>query len=320
MSIEAEERIALKKVTGATVTTIIDNYVQVLLPSSERVERPPLTKGNRRMPPLLAEHGFSALVEVMGDSIPHCILMDFGISKIGVPHNLDVLEVDLGKIEAFVISHGHHDHLGSMVEVLSSLPRKPRPVVVHPDAFIPTRFHKFPDGKRAPIPGLKKGAIEETGNQVIDGRSPVLLASDHVLVLGEIPRTNDFEKGMPTAYFEEGGEIYKDQIMDDKGIVLDVQGKGLVVITGCGHAGIVNTVRHAQGITGVNRIYCILGGFHLIGDIGEPVINKTVEELKKFDPEVIVPCHCTGLNAIWEFERAFPEAFVLNTSGTKIHL
>ena len=320
MSAGGEKRIGLKKVSRATVTTIIDNYVQVLLPSNDRVERPPLAKGNRRMPPLLAEHGFSALVEVIGDSASHVILMDFGISNIGVPHNLEVLEVDLGKIEAFVISHGHHDHVGSIVEVLGSLPRKPRPVVVHPDAYMSTRFHKFPDGKRAPIPCLRKGVVEETGNQVIDGRSPVLLASDHILVLGEIPRTNDFEKGVPTAYFEEGGKIYKDRIMDDKGIVLDIHEKGLVVITGCGHAGIINTIQHAQKITGVQKIYCIMGGFHLIGDIGEPTIKRTIEEMKRLDPEVIVPCHCTGFKAMQEFQRTFPEAFVLNASGTKIHL
>lgn len=320
MSAYTGDGISLKKATEASVTTIIDNYVEVLLPSSDKVERPPLTRGNDRMPPLLAEHGFSALVEAVGNSVPHTILMDFGISKIGVPHNLRVLEIDLGKVEAFVISHGHHDHVGAIVEVLSSLPRKPRPVVVHPDAFTSTRFHKFPDGKKAPIPGLKKGVIEETGNQVIDGRSPVLLASDYVLTLGEIPRTNDFEKGMSTAYYEEGGKIYKDQIMDDKGIVLDIQEKGLVVITGCGHAGIINTVRHAQRITGVQKIYCIIGGFHLIGNIGESVIKRTIEETKRLDPEVIVPCHCTGLKAIQEFERTFPEAFVLNASGTKIHL
>jgi len=310
----------LKKTTSSTLTTIMDNYIDVLLPSSDRVERPPLAKGNRRMPPLLAEHGFSALVEVVGDSVSHVILMDFGISNIGVPHNLEVLEVDLGKIEAFVISHGHHDHVGSIVEVLGPLQRKPRPVVVHPDAFMSTRFHKFPDGKQAPIPGLKKCVIEETGNKVIDGRSPVLLASDHILVLGEIPRTNDFEKGVPTAYYEEGGKIYKNHIMDDKGIVLDVDEKGLVVITGCGHAGIINTVQHAQRITGVQKIYCIMGGFHLIGDIGEPTIKRTIEEMKRLDPEVIVPCHCTGFKAMQEFERAFPESFVLNASGTKIHL
>jgi len=320
MTGKTQENINLKKATKASVTTIIDNYIDVLLPSSDRVERAPLAKGNVRRPPILAEHGFSVLVEVVGDSGPHTILMDFGVSNVGVPHNLKVLEIDLDKIEAFVVSHGHHDHVGAIVEVLGGLSKKPRPVVVHPDAFLSTRFHKFPDGKEVPIPGLRKGIIEETGNKVIDGRSPVLLASDYALALGEIPRVNDFEKGMPSAYYEKGGEIYKDHIMDDKGIVLDIKDKGLVVISGCGHSGIINTIRHAQSMTGVDKIYCVMGGFHLIGNIGEAIIKRTIEEMEKINPEVIVPCHCTGLKATQEFEKVFPKAFVLNASGTTIHL
>ena len=320
MTRKTQKSIVLKKATETTITTIIDNYIETLLPSNERVERAPLTKGSVRRPPLLAEHGFSVLVEVVGDSAPHTILMDFGVSNIGVPHNLNVLEIDLDRIEAFVVSHGHHDHIGAIVEVLGGLSKKPRPVVVHPDAFLSTRFHKFPDGKKVPIPGLRKGLIEETGNKVINGRSPVLLAFDYALALGEIPRVNDFEKGMPSAYYEKGGEICKDHIMDDKGIVLDIQDKGLVVISGCGHSGIINTIRHAQSMTGVDKIYCVMGGFHLIGNIGEATIERTIEEMGKINPEVIVPCHCTGLKAIQVFEKTFPEAFVLNASGTTIHL
>jgi 7,8-dihydropterin-6-yl-methyl-4-(beta-D-ribofuranosyl)aminobenzene 5'-phosphate synthase len=320
MSSATQENISLKKAAKATITTIIDNYIETLLPSDERVERAPLAKGKVRRPPLLAEHGFSILVEVIGDNAAHRVFMDFGISNIGVPHNLKVLEIDVNTVEAFVVSHGHHDHVGAIAEILGGLSTKPRPVVVHPDAFLNTRFHKFPDGKEVPIPGLKKGIIEETGNEVIDGRSPVLLASDYILALGEIPRVNDFEKGMLTAYYEKDGKVYKDHIMDDKGIVLDLKDKGLVVITGCGHSGIINTIRHAQSITGVDKIYCVMGGFHLIGNIAEAVIERTIEEMKKIDPQVIVPCHCTGLKAAHEFEKAFPEAFVLNASGTTIHL
>ena len=320
MTREAQKNIVLKKATETKITTIIDNYIETLLPSNERVERAPLTKGNVRRPPLLAEHGFSVLVEVVGESAPHSVLMDFGVSSIGVPHNIKVLELDLDKIEAFVLSHGHHDHVGAIAEILGALSKKPRPVVVHPDAFLDTRFHRFADGQEAPIPCIRKGVIEETGNKTIDGKSPVLLASDYILALGEIPRTNDFEKGMPTAYYKKGGQIYKDPIMDDKGIVINIKDKGLVVITGCGHAGIINTLHHAQQVTGVERIYAVIGGFHLIGNIGETLIKRTIEEMKKIDPEVIVPCHCTGLKAIQAFEKAFPEAFVLNASGTTIHL
>ena len=320
MSYKPQERINLKKVTKATITTIIDNYIHVDLPSSDRVERAPLMKNNVRMTPLLAEHGFSVLVEAFGNSKPHTILMDFGVSKIGVPHNLNALEVDLDTIETFVVSHGHHDHVGAILEVLSSLSKKPHTVFVHPDAFISTRFRKLPNGNQVAIPGLKKGLIEETGNKTINGKSPALLSCDFVLALGEIPRITDFEKGMPSAYYEKDGKIHKDLIRDDTGIVLDIKGKGLVVISGCGHSGIINTVRYAQKITGTEKIYCVMGGFHLIGPAGNPLIIRTIEEMKKLDPEVIVPCHCTGHEAIHEFEKTFQAASVLNASGTRINL
>jgi 7,8-dihydropterin-6-yl-methyl-4-(beta-D-ribofuranosyl)aminobenzene 5'-phosphate synthase len=314
------EDFSLKKATGADITTIIDNYTETLLPSSETVKRAPLSKDGIRRPPLLAEHGLSMLVEVTGDSEQHAVLMDFGVSQIGVPHNIEVLEINLDNVDAFVVSHGHRDHVGSISEILNSLQRKPRPVVVHPDACLSTRFHLFPDGTQVPIPCLEKGLIEETGNESIDGRSSVLLANEYVLALGEIPRMNDFEKGMPSAYYEKEGKIVKDDILDDKGIVLHIEDKGLVVLTGCGHSGVINTIRYAQELTGVEKVYCVMGGFHLIGNVGEAVIERTVEEMKKIDPDVIVPAHCTGLKASHEFEKAFPQAFVLNAVGTTIHL
>jgi 7,8-dihydropterin-6-yl-methyl-4-(beta-D-ribofuranosyl)aminobenzene 5'-phosphate synthase len=147
-----------------------------------------------------------------------------------------------------------------------------------------------------------------------------LLASGYVLVLGEIPRVNDFEKGMPSVYYERKGKIFKDHIMDDKAIVLHVKDKGLVIISGCGHLGIINTIRHAQNITGINKIYCVMGGFHLSGFFFETIIPRTIEEMKKIDSDVIVPCHCTGLKAAHEFEKVFPEKFVQNASGTSIQL
>jgi 7,8-dihydropterin-6-yl-methyl-4-(beta-D-ribofuranosyl)aminobenzene 5'-phosphate synthase len=315
-----EQKIRLKKASNVSVTTVIENYTQSLLPSNESVERASLVKNGVRKPPLLAEHGLSLIIDVCNDSERHSVLMDFGGSKVGVPHNLEILEIDVNEIEAFVISHGHHDHVGAIFEILNSLKNKPRPVVVHPDAFLQTRFHKFPDGRRVPIPGPKEGIIEETGNEMILAKSPTLLAGDYVLATGQIPMINDFEKGVPTAFYEKDGKEYKDHIPDDMAVVLDVEDKGLVVITGCGHAGVINTIRYAKEITGAEKIYGVIGGFHLIGNRGEAIIEKTIEEMKKFDPEIIVPSHCTGLKAIYEFEKTFPDAFVLNASGTKVSL
>ena len=98
---------------------------------------------------------------------------------------------------------------------------------------------------------------------------------------------------------------------------MNVKGKGLVVIGGCSHAGIINTVKHAQKVTGAPHVHAVLGGFHLTGPIFEPIIGPTIEKMKKIGPDIVVPMHCTGWNAINQFAKEMPDQFVLNTVGTK---
>lgn len=99
---------------------------------------------------------------------------------------------------------------------------------------------------------------------------------------------------------------------------MHVKGKGLVVLTGCAHAGAVNTVHHAIRTTGIDQVYAVMGGFHLSGPLFEPIIGKTTEEMKKFDPKYIIPCHCTGRKAVMHMEREMPDKFILNMAGTKL--
>jgi len=313
------DHIKLKESTGASVTTLVDNYVDVLLPNQEHVERPKLMKGDVRRGPLLAEHGLSFMIEVKDDSEEHAIIMDFGISRISMPHNISQLEIHMGKVEAFFITHGHHDHIGAIKEVLGAFD-KPVEIIVHPDAFLDSRLHKFADGREVAIPSLKKDRIDLSRFTVVEVSETMLLANGHIGTLTNIPRETDFETGMPTTYYRKNGDLYKDHIKDDQGLVINIRNRGLVVITGCGHSGIINTIRYAQRITGENRIYAVLGGFHLTGTHFEKIIPRTVEEMKKFSPEIIVPCHCTGWNAIEAFKKAFPESFILNSVGTKINL
>ena len=134
---------------------------------------------------------------------------------------------------------------------------------------------------------------------------------------GQIARTTEFEKGFPAHYAEVDGEWRPDPLIhDDQGVVMNVRNKGLVVLTGCGHAGIINVLRHAMTITGIRRVHAVLGGFHLTGRIFEPLIAPTVEALKALAPALIVPSHCTGWKATHEIARALPDAFVPNSVGT----
>jgi 7,8-dihydropterin-6-yl-methyl-4-(beta-D-ribofuranosyl)aminobenzene 5'-phosphate synthase len=311
----------LKAVDRVEVLTVIDNYVDVLLTSTDVVTRPPLAKGGDiPVDTLLAEHGLSLLVTVLEGKESHTILFDTGYGQAGVPHNLQHLEVDLEEIEALVLSHGHMDHTGSLYEVLERV-KKPIPLVTHPDAFLSPRYFGLDDGRKLLFPQpLTRAKLRERDVELMENRAPTLLAHDMIMVTGEVERVTTFEKGLPNALVEKDGKMEKDPISDDQALVIHLKKKGLVVISGCSHAGIINTALYAKEIAGVESIHAVLGGFHLSGPFFEQIIEDTIKELKKMKPEVLVPMHCTGWKAIQRFSEEFPASFVLNSVGSKIKL
>jgi len=128
----------------------------------------------------------------------------------------------------------------------------------------------------------------------------------------------DFEKGFPLGRKFEGGKIKPDTaVRDEQALVINVKGKGLVILTGCGHQGIINTIKYAQKLTQETKVYFVMGGFHLTGALFEPLIGRTVAEMKKFSPQIVVPTHCTGWKAMSTFAKEMPKSFVLNSVGTK---
>ena len=125
---------------------------------------------------------------------------------------------------------------------------------------------------------------------------------------------------MPNAMIEKDGRLEHDPIKDDQSLVMNLKGKGLVVVSGCSHAGIINTLLYAKKLTGVDKIHAVMGGFHLSGPIFEKITEKTIEMLKALSPAVVVPMHCTGRKAVERFSHEFPSAFVLNSVGSRITL
>jgi len=313
--------VELKAVDRIEVLTIIDNYVDVLLENTDVVTRPPHAKGEEiPTDTLLAEHGLSLLVTLYQGERRHTILLDTGYNQMGVPHNLGQLEVDIEKIEAIVLSHGHMDHTGSLYPLLDRIENR-IPLVVHPDAFLATRYIRLDDGRKLRFPQtLKKIDLETRNVELLAKKHPTLLADDTIMVTGEVERVTKFEKGMPDAIMEREGELEKDPISDDQALVMNLKGKGLVIIGGCSHAGIINTILYAQKRTGIAPIYGVLGGFHLSGASFEPIIEETISELKKMGPKVLVPMHCTGWKAIKRFSEEFPSAFILNSVGSRYTL
>ncbi|MFZ0450339.1 MAG: MBL fold metallo-hydrolase [Desulfatiglandaceae bacterium] len=309
---------SLQEVDRVEVLTLMDNYVDVLLTSTDVVERPPLGKdGKIPADNLVAEHGLSLLITLYKNDETHTVLFDTGHSSVGVLHNIALLEIDPTDIEALVLSHGHMDHTATLYPLLDRIPG-PVPLVVHPDAFLSPRYLALDDGRKLLFPQtLKRPELEKRKVEVLESTEPTLIAGNTALVTGEVERTTPFEKGLPNAFLERNGAIEKDPILDDQAIVIKLKGKGLVVISGCAHAGIMNTLLYAMKLTGVSQIHAVLGGFHLSGAFFEPIIEDTIEELKKLAPEILVPMHCTGWKAIHRFSEEFPESFILNSVGSR---
>jgi len=302
----------LRELERVEVTILVDNYTDLLLlQSTNVVKRAPVS------PPqaFLAEHGFSCLIKTIDGSEEHVMLMDVGISGTCFLNNAQLLKIDLSKVEALILSHGHFDHCWALREILPKVP-KGIPLVFHPDAFLPRRFNLPALKIQVSMPPPDENMLREAGMEIRKIREDSILASDRVLVLGEIDRITEFEKGMPGMEAEIKGQWVKDPFSDDRGVALKVKNKGLVVIGGCSHAGIINTVKHAQKVTGTPKVHAVLGGFHLTGPMMEPVIGPTIEEMKKIGPDYIVPTHCTGWRAINQFAKEMPAQFILNTVGT----
>jgi 7,8-dihydropterin-6-yl-methyl-4-(beta-D-ribofuranosyl)aminobenzene 5'-phosphate synthase len=148
-----------------------------------------------------------------------------------------------------------------------------------------------------------------------------MLVDNMVLVSGEVNRTTPFEKGFPIHYAKRAESWEPDPlIMDDQCVIMNVHAKGLVILTGCGHSGIINIIRQAKHLTGVQKIYAVIGGFHLSGKVFESIIPDTVSALKEIAPDVLMPGHCTGWIAQHRIAREMPDSFIPNSVGTSISL
>jgi 7,8-dihydropterin-6-yl-methyl-4-(beta-D-ribofuranosyl)aminobenzene 5'-phosphate synthase len=312
-----EKALKLKKAERVEITSLADNYTDVFLASTDTVKRAPVIVEGNLTRGLIAEHGLSLLVDVFADSDHHRILLDAGWVGIPVPFNLETLGLNLENVEAVVLGHGHVDHFGGLLGLYRDrlIPRDV-PLIVHPEAFT-QRFIEV-DGQIARVPQLTRTPFHHLGVKIQENKAPVLLGADLVLVTGEVERVTDFEKGFPLGHKFEDGKIKPDTaVTDEQAIVLNVEGKGLVILTGCGHQGIINTIMYAQKLTKETRVYFVMGGFHLTGALFEPLIDRTVAEMKKFAPQMVVPTHCTGWKAMSTFAREMPNEFVLNSVGTK---
>jgi len=316
------------QVQKASVSVLVDNRADMMTQSSETVKR-----FNEEA--LLAEHGLAMLIDL--DDGAMRILWDAGVTSIALPENMRRMGIDPATIHQVAISHGHDDHTAALTEVLQAMQLQPAfqkweedtpmtelrrwaegrrvPIVAHPAAFR-ERWARDQQGNRwGPFLPPPRAAWEAAGGEIIMSEGPYQLAPG-CWTTGAVPRRSFERSGIPTSLFYRlGDQLFPDQLEEDQAVVINVQGKGLVVVAGCAHSGIVNTVEYAREISGVERVWAILGGFHMARSSAEEV-ERTVEALQALQPALIAPSHCTGFAAIRRFAEAFPEAFDPGVVGT----
>jgi 7,8-dihydropterin-6-yl-methyl-4-(beta-D-ribofuranosyl)aminobenzene 5'-phosphate synthase len=327
--VTVRQPIPLEPVDSVQVTTLMDNVTDVFMPDQgpahrygppRRATPCPVMAGGAGLDALVAEHGFSMLITVRTNGTEHRVLFDAGTSPDGVVENMRRLDIDPGSIEAIVCSHGHFDHTTGIDGLIRAVGRANLPVLIHPH-FWRRRRVRLPGREPQEIPAVSKPALEQAGFEVIEDAQPSFLLDRSLLVTGEVARTTGYEPGFPPQDAWLDGAWQPDPlVLDDQALVVNVAGKGLVVITGCGHAGIVNICRHARRLTGDQPLYAALGGFHLNCPLFEPLIPRVLDDLAAMQPQVIVPAHCTGWRAQHAMSRRFGEAFIPNTVGTRFLL
>jgi len=316
----SQTKITPPEVDEVRVSIIVDNSFDMLMASTEVAHRFPLGPNPFEDSLPIAEHGFSALIKVRWGDRQGTVLFDTGISRTGVLYNMDAMEINISDIQAIILSHGHADHANGLAGIVNRKGVRNLPLLLHPDAYLERKV-VLPGGNEIRLPAPKINDLRKENVEIIEGVNPSMLVDDMILISGEIPRITDFEKGFPTHYAKRNDTWEPDPfIMDDQCAIVNVRGKGLVIVTGCGHSGVINVIRNAQILTGITRIYAVIGGFHLTGRLFETIIPDTIKALLEINPRYIMPGHCTGWSAIHQIARALPEAFIASSVGTTLVL
>jgi 7,8-dihydropterin-6-yl-methyl-4-(beta-D-ribofuranosyl)aminobenzene 5'-phosphate synthase len=266
-------------------------------------------------------HGLSCAITAWRGDRSHTLLFDTGPEASVFERNVERLGFDVGMVQGIVLSHGHWDHCGAMLCALDMIRAKnggqPVPTYMHPDMYR-RRAVKTRDGTMWPFEDVPTAAmLEQHGARVMQSGEAQLILDDLFFISGEIPRVTEFETGLPGHYrrTKDGSGWEADPLlMDERFVAMRVKDKGVVVLTACSHAGIVNVMTHARDCFAGAPLHAVLGGFHLAGT-NERVIPQTVDALRAFGLKSIAPAHCTGWRAVNALAATFGEAIVPSTVG-----
>jgi 7,8-dihydropterin-6-yl-methyl-4-(beta-D-ribofuranosyl)aminobenzene 5'-phosphate synthase len=320
------------------LTNVVDNIYDIFAKGgrldSISVQRTGLGAGGA----LLAEHGLAYHLQSFRGGEQREILLDFSLTELSLRNNYRTLKVDPTRADALVISHGHLDHYGALPALARAEKGTFKPGLTLYAGGEDTFCHRVVTLPSGTIDQgtLDQPALEATGLKVVLARQPTVVAG-HAATTGQIPRLTDFEKPPAASRLVAGpmdsacssahfgitqvavkpGDLVADDFQGEHATVYTVKDRGLVVITSCGHAGVINSVRQAQKVTGVDRVHAIVGGFHL-APAPDEIVAKTVEAFRTINPDYIIPMHCTGLNTIIAVHREMPKKLVTPSTGTRI--
>ena len=310
-----------------SITVLVDNKTDLFLESTETISY-------FNDAPLMAEHGWSVLINLNDDE--HNILWDAGLSQSALIDNMRNMKIDPKSIKKIALSHGDEDHIAALTDLLIQMnldieskdwpgaitgkdveawiDRQRIPLIVHPAAFQERWQKKEDDTLAGPFMPPPYQVWETLGAKIVLSETPYQLAPG-CWATGYIPR-NSFEQSgrSKRSFYRDGDQFLHNDLDDDQAIVMNIKDKGLIILSGCAHSGIVNTVNYAKEISGIDKIHAIIGGFHL-ARTGDEEIEQTVGSIIEMDVELIVPCHCTGSKANKLFERQMPEQYVEGIVG-----
>jgi 7,8-dihydropterin-6-yl-methyl-4-(beta-D-ribofuranosyl)aminobenzene 5'-phosphate synthase len=283
------------------------------------------------------EWGLSLLLESQREQEQRTILLDFGYTSGGLINNIDLLKVDPSRIQALIVSHGHVDHYGGLIGFLAKYRD-----VLSPDLTLyaggeDNFCHRL---SRTATPGqfgengtLDRREIAAQKVKTVLCETPTVVR-DHAFTTGKITRSS-IERVLPNTMVEYAmkdglgcdaghytaaelqGKIVPDEHVHEHATCFNIRGKGLVVISSCGHVGIVNSVRQAQEVSGVRKVHAVLGGFHL-GPAPDDYLKQVVTEIKALDPDVVIPMHCSGLNCLLEMRAQMPGKVINTSTGSRL--
>ena len=326
-------------VLTTAVDNIYDNFAKAGRMGTLLVQRTgvayPVASGAQ----LLSEHGLAYHLESLRGPERKEILLDFALTERSLFNNYRVLNIDPAVADALILSHGHDDHFSGLLPLLRVLQGRMQseiPLYAGGEDTFCHRWEVRPDGRKIDRGQLDRTALEARGVRVVLAKEPTVVAG-HAFTSGQIARVTDFEKGSPAARLEVGdqgsacaaahfsalqveakpGELVADTFQGEHATAYHVKDRGLVVITSCGHAGVINSVRQVQQATGIAKVHAIVGGFHL-APAPDEIVAKTVTAFKAIDPDYIIPAHCTGSNTIMAVHREMPAKLVMPSTGTRV--